>query len=285
MATLEKVHETELKILKEIDRICRKYHLTYMLDSGTLLGAVRHGGFIPWDDDADVAMKRADYEKFMKVADRELPDSMELIRPESFTRNQAFYDFTARIIYKKSRAHDDTFEMDFYEGKLNHIWVDIFTLDDLPQNPVNAKFTILLHDMIYGLAMGHRYELDFKKYGRFMGLGLRILSGMGKFIPLRFIFAAQRKIAIKDHVKYPEKYYYSNYQPDYLNVTLKSPWCDSVQDYRFEDTYLSGPADADAVLTHVYGDYMTLPPKESRHPTHSTVEILIDEDLDEDCYE
>ncbi len=281
MEQMEKVHETELKILKEIDRICKKYGLTYMLDSGTLLGAVRHGGFIPWDDDADVAMLRADYEKFLRVADRELPDSMELVRPEDFTLNQGFYDFTARIIYKNSRTHGQTFEMDYYEGKLNHIWVDIFILDDLPENPVNARFTILLHDIIYGLAMGHRYELDPDKYGTFMGLAVRFLSAIGRFIPLRFLFAAQRRIAIKDHVKYPKKYYYSNYQPDYLQVTLDASWCTPAQDLRFEDTYLSGPKDTDAVLTHIYGDYMTMPPEDKRVPTHSTMQILVDEECGE----
>ncbi len=278
MEQMEKVHGAELKILKEIDRICKKYGLSYMLDAGTLLGAVRHGGFIPWDDDADVAMLRADYEKFLKVADKEFPDTMELVRPESFTQNHAFYDFTARIIYKNSRTHEQTFEMDYYEGKLNHIWVDIFILDDLPDNPVNARFTILLHDIIYGLAMGHRYELDFSKYGKLTGIAIRVISAVGKFIPLRFIFAAQRKIAIKDHVKYPKRYYYSNYQPDYLQVTLDASWCRPTQDLEFEDTFLSGPKDTDAVLTHIYGDYMKLPPVEQQVPTHSTTRILVDED-------
>ena len=62
---LARVHEANLKVLKEIDRICRKHHIQYMLDSGTLLGAVRHKGFIPWDDDADVAFTRPNFERFM----------------------------------------------------------------------------------------------------------------------------------------------------------------------------------------------------------------------------
>ena len=71
---LTKVHEVNLKLLKEIDRICRKYKIKYALDSGTLLGAVRHGGFIPWDDDVDVMFTRKNYEMFAKVVRRELPE-------------------------------------------------------------------------------------------------------------------------------------------------------------------------------------------------------------------
>ena len=78
---LKKVHEAELEILKEIDRICRKYNIKYALDSGTLLGAVRHQGFIPWDDDADVSMTRKNYEAFVRAAKKELPGNMELVMP------------------------------------------------------------------------------------------------------------------------------------------------------------------------------------------------------------
>ena len=73
-----RVHGANLKILKEIDRICRKYNIKYMLDAGTLIGAVRHNGFIPWDDDADVAFTRNQYDAFMKVVKRELPEGLEL---------------------------------------------------------------------------------------------------------------------------------------------------------------------------------------------------------------
>ena len=81
---LSGVHAVNLKLLKEIDRICRKYKIKYALDSGTLLGAIRHGGFIPWDDDVDVVFTRANYEMFKKVARRELPEGMSFVEPDEY---------------------------------------------------------------------------------------------------------------------------------------------------------------------------------------------------------
>ena len=75
---LTAVHQANLKMLKEIDRICRKHQIQYMLDAGTLLGAVRHKGFIPWDDDVDLVFTRENYERFAQVVRKELPEGMEL---------------------------------------------------------------------------------------------------------------------------------------------------------------------------------------------------------------
>lgn len=277
---LTKVHETELKILKEIDRICRKYKIQYMLDAGTLLGAVRHRGFIPWDDDADVAFTRKNYDAFMKVAGRELPGSMELVAPDSFCRHDGFYDFTARIIYKKSKVHEDSSEMRFYEGKLNHLWVDLFTIDKLPQNQVAAGLTLLLHKIIYGLAMGHRFRLDFGKYSFFHKCAVGGLSAIGKMMPMKFLFSLQHKVAVKDQKGRSQKLYYSNYQPDYLYVTLQREWCDDIVPLDFEDTKLMASSHWHEVLTWIYGDYMTLPPPQKRIPAHSTTQILVDDELD-----
>ncbi|MCC8126316.1 MAG: LicD family protein [Clostridiales bacterium] len=276
---LKRVHETELKILKEIDRICRKHRIRYMLDAGTLLGAVRHQGFIPWDDDADLAFTRKNYEKFLKIVRQELPDTMELITPDSFTKNDGFFDFTARIIYKRSRVHEDSPEMDFYEGKLNHLWVDLFTLDELPANPLAAQVTLLLHKIIYGMAMGHRYRLDYSKYSLFHKLAIGGLAGIGRLVPMKVLFRLQRAVALKDHSRHPKVLYYSNYQPDYLYVKLKKSWCDEITNLPFEDTKLMASKHWDEVLTWIYGDYMTPPPEDQRVPAHSTVKILIDEDL------
>lgn len=272
---LTRVHEANLFILKEIDRICRKYKIKYMLDAGTLLGAVRHKGFIPWDDDADVVFTRKNYEAFLKVARRELPPGLELLMPWDLRNGEGFYDFTARILYKNSRTHEDSPEMEFYGGKLNHLWVDLFTLDVLPENKIASTVTLLLHKMIYGLAMGHRYQLDFGKYSLFYKLAVGSLSRIGRFIPMKVIFRLQRMVALKDRKRKSQLRYYSNYQPDYLYVTLRKEWCEEVEYMDFCDTKLMVPTHWHEVLTWIYGDYMTLPPVEERVPAHSSIQIQI----------
>ncbi len=272
---LTKAHQVNLKILKEIDRICRKYKIQYMLDAGTLLGAIRHQGFIPWDDDADIVFTRKNYEAFMKVVRRELPDTMELLMPWDFQKGRAFFDFTARIYYKNSRIHEDSPETQYYEGKMNHLWVDLFTLDVLPQNKVASSVTLLLHKTIYGMAMGHRYHLDFSKYSMFHKLAVGGLSAAGRLVPLKFLFWLQRAAALKDQKCRSNLRYYSNYQPDYLYVTLQKEWCEQVEDVAFCDTKLMAPKHWDEVLTWIYGDYKKLPPKDKRVPGHSTARIQV----------
>ncbi|MFT4005296.1 MAG: LicD family protein [Lacrimispora sp.] len=272
---LTEVHQANLAILKEIDRICRKYKIKYLLDAGTLLGAVRHKGFIPWDDDADIAFTRSNYDAFLKVVRRELPQEMELLEPEDLRGGKVFYDFTARIIYKNSSTHEDSEEMRFYEGKLNHLWVDLFTIDELPENKISSTFTLLLHTVIYGFAMGHRYKLDFKKYSLINKICVAALALFGKLIPMKTLRKLQKMAAVKDRKGKSSLRYYSNYQPDYLYVTLKKEWCEETVDLEFEDTKLMAPKGWHEVLTWIYGDYKKLPPKEKQIPTHSTTEIKV----------
>lgn len=272
---MTRVHQANLRILKEIDRICRNYKIKYMLDAGTLIGAVRHQGFIPWDDDADVAFTRNQYEAFMKVAKRELPQGLELVEPEDYRGGRAFYDFTARIIYKNSRCHEDGPQMDYYEGKLNHLWVDLFVIDRLPAGKAGAAVTKFLHMAVYGMAMGHRYKLDFKKYSLPNKLLVGGLAAIGRVIPMKALFAMQRGLALKDRNSKGKLRYYSNYQPDFMYVTLERDWCGQVEDAPFEDTVLMIPKGWHQVLTMVYGDYMQLPPTEERVPAHSSLEIEV----------
>ena len=273
--TLKKVQQTVDEILLVIDRQAKACGVPYYLFYGSALGAIRHHGFIPWDDDADIAFTRNNYEAFLKVVRRELPDTMELLMPEDFQGGRAFFDFTARVIYKNSRRHEDSPEVQYYEGKLNHLWVDLFIIDELPQSKAAAGFTRLLHKSIYLLAMGHRYHLDFSKYSLFHKLAVGGGSAVGRLVPMKLIFKMQHAAALKDKHGRSSLRYYSNYQPDYLYVTIQKEWCEEITDIEFEGETLMASKYAHEVLTWVYGDYMKLPPEAERVPAHSTIDIQV----------
>lgn len=123
--------------------------------------------------------------------------------------------------------------------------------------------------------MAHRDRLDFSKYSAADKLRVRALAAAGHLVPMRLLYRLQRKAAMKDGRKKTGKWYYSNYQPDYLYVTLEGDWCETTVDLDFEGTKMMAPKGYEHVLEWIYGDYMTLPPKEKRVPTHSTIEIRI----------
>ena len=200
---------------------------------------------------------------------------MKLLEPHQLRGGKAFYDFTPRILYMNSSTHKDNPEMQYYEGRLNHLWVDLFIQDDLPECKIRAAWTKALHTMIYGLAMGHRYELDYSKYGMVSRIFVAVLAAVGRRIPMKVIRRMQYALAVKDNKGKSHLRYYSNYQPDFLYVTIEKSWNDEVVDLPFEDTMLMAPKNWDKVLEQIYGDYMQLPPEENRVPPHSSIKIKV----------
>ncbi len=273
MLALQKVN---LYILQEIDRICKKYKINYTLDSGTLLGAIRHGGFIPWDDDADIAMTRSNFEAFRRIVKRELSDKLEFIMPNEFKNGKVFYDFTPRIIYKPSARHKKNDKRDPYEGKLNHLWVDIFIIDKLPKSKPLQRLTLFSQKLIYLFSMGHRKKLDLKKYKGSMKIAVSVFSIIGKIISMKYLFRLQDRLSkLFYKSRKSSTLYYSNYQPDYIDIKVNKDWYEKYLNIKFEDTVLSIIDEYDSVLQLVYGDYMTPPPKADRIPTHGSMEIEV----------
>ncbi len=273
MLALQKVN---LYILQEIDRICKKYKINYTLDSGTLLGAIRHGGFIPWDDDADIAMTRSNFEAFRRIVKRELSDKLEFIMPNEFKNGKVFYDFTPRIIYKPSARHKKNDKRDPYEGKLNHLWVDIFIIDKLPKSKLLQRLTLFSQKLIYLFSMGHRKKLDLKKYKGSMKIAVSVFSIIGKIISMKYLFRLQDRLSkLFYKSRKSSTLYYSNYQPDYIDIKVNKDWYEKYLNIKFEDTVLSIIDEYDSVLQLVYGDYMTPPPKADRVPTHGSMEIEV----------
>ncbi len=174
--------------------------------------------------------------------------------------------------------------MVYYDGKLNHLWVDIFILDSIPDNKFSDRITRFRQKMLYGFAMTKRYKLDMSKYKGTDRIKVSILSFLGKGMDMRRLFRKQEELSVKYNAhptggnakKTPTKnLYYSNYQPDFLHDTIKRVWSEKTTELMFEGHLLMAPAGYDSVLKEIYGDYMQLPPEESRVPSHSdSIEVF-----------
>lgn len=276
---LKKAQEVNLKLLLEVDRICRDHDIKYMMDSGTLLGACRHGGFVPWDDDVDIAMTRDNLDKFLKVAPRELGGDFRLIMPYEYHEGNIFFDFTPRIIYLRSRRNGPfarsysnfagSGESGYYEKNLDHLWLDIFILDNIPDFKMADWFIRFCQKVIYGLSMSKRSFLDMKKYSFADRIRVAVLSFMGKFVKMSFLFKLQDRLSRKYDSVPTHNLYYSNYQPDFLYVTIKREWAYELTEIPFEGHNLMASRAYKEILHEVYGNYMELPPQDKRVPSHS----------------
>ena len=264
-----KVHQGLYLVLGEIDRICTKYDIPYYLEGGSMLGAVRHEAIIPWDDDADIAMFRADYERFRSVVRKELSEGFDFCEPGDW--GEHFYDFIPHVIWTDSKMREDTPEEQYNgNGALNHIIGDIFILEDCADSDLLHRFTLLKLRLLYGLCMGHRYHLDPKEYPGLSGLAVRILSGIGKKIPLKKLLAAHKKAALSESGKNRkrDRFYYSNYLFEDLHYILPGERIRKKIRVPFGPLKLLIPEKFDEWLTVYFGDYMQFPPEEKRVQLH-----------------
>lgn len=263
---LPKLHNCQLIIAREIKRLCDKHNIKYFIIAGTLLGAVRHGGFIPWDDDMDIGMLREDYEKFLKVAKTELGGDFFLQTPE--TDKNYGLPF-AKILLNGTVLVEATAGSDAKKG----IFVDVFPFDSVPESDDGKE--------------NHNKKTYFYKRLLLAKLNYNVCA-KNDYVKRAVYFALKVMSAFYSHDKLVKKLeseitrYNNSKTEDIVNIggaygykkeTIKADWVRDTVEIPFEDMTISAPVDYIKYLETFYGDYMTPPPEDKRYNRHSVTEL------------
>lgn len=253
---LRQLQLTELEILKEFVRICDKYGLRYYLVGGTLLGAVRHQGFIPWDDDIDVAMMRADYERFAEICQEELDSQYFYQSPET----DPYYFLTyAKIRKNNTEIYEERFRNSkFHKG----IFIDIFPLDFCP------KPGLICHFLFNALAvMNYRGQVDSgEKYVPYQEISGKIGYWLLRVLAPRQIVRLRRR-CVRLSEQLSKHQYIASYSGayGYRKEVFPYLWFQSNVYLPFAGQEFSSPVMFHPFLSQVYGvKYLALPPKSER---------------------
>ncbi|MDR0305578.1 MAG: LicD family protein [Chitinispirillales bacterium] len=251
------VQLTQLELLCEVRRICEKNNIKYNIIAGTLLGAVRHKGYIPWDDDADIAMLRPEYERFRQVCKTELNLEKYYFQDHTVT-------FGYRWGYGKLRMAGTEFlrngqeHMPYEQG----IFIDIFPLDNVPDGKISRR----LHNFHCFLIR----KVLWSEAGK--------VTDRNRF--LRFIYGLLAIIQLKAVLRHYESFMrkHNAVQSQWVRIlTFPTPnkahgylrrWYENRADYEFESEWFKGIADHDEYLTFKFGNWRELPSIEKRktHP-------------------
>lgn len=262
---IKKLQNCELEILKEFDKIAKKNNLKYMLIGGTLIGAIRHKGFIPWDDDIDIGMPREDFIKFKKIVNIEL-DKNFFYQDIDNTDNYG-------LIFGKLKMKDTLLveKASNLKKEDQAIWIDIFPFDKTSNNMTIAKLNVLkayIYKLIYYIKCGNKLiEHTFVR---------KISVCILKFLSLFFTKEKCKNKLEKIYHKYDHKNNYNlvNYGGVYINKEIcDSNIFDNLIDLEFEKSNFYVSKYYDKYLSNIYGDYMKLPPKEKQIPHHGIIEI------------
>ena len=244
-ADRKKVWQAELNILRELDRICRKHGIRYFADYGTLLGAVRHQGFVPWDDDIDVVMLRPEYERFKQVADTE-------IREPLFFQN-TYTDGFVTGFSKIRDSRTSAVEFPDYDGMHQGIFVDIFPLDDVPDGSVRQNNIFQIELEIWRTIMDERnLHHDLAN-----GAATRLSGDL-----LRRLLALPRQERFAEYEKFCSNHFGTSEMIDVVTYTFGGSGVQLPREYYadvvylpFEGIQIPVPKLYHEVLSRRYGDY------------------------------
>lgn len=247
-ATLEEHKQALLVILGEFDRVCKMLGVPYMLFAGSMLGAVRHQGFIPWDDDIDVIMLRKDYERFLSEADR-------------FLNKEKFYlqgEFSGHwpMFFSKLRLNNTTCVEKYHPNDPKEhrgVYIDIFPADNAARTEFGRRIQFYSSKIVIAKSLGKRGYTTYDKRKK-------IFMGLCKLLPMRpFLRLVKNGNGesglVHSFFASASKYSKNVYPREYIKETSNATFEGGI--YPISKHY-------DALLKIIYGDYMTLPPIEER---------------------
>ncbi|MBP1889161.1 lipopolysaccharide cholinephosphotransferase [Clostridium moniliforme] len=260
---LREVQVILVNMLKDVDKVCRENNIDYWLTAGTLLGAIRHKGFIPWDDDIDISMMREDYNKFMKIGKEKLNNKyfIQSIYSDKNSQNQ----------FMKVRDRNSILKMNKREKGHTGIFIDIFPMDSFTKNDskIFIKNKLMLKIRFYWM-----------KYAKIKRPFFKNIKGNFIKILARIYFSINRDYDYKN-INEELKMYLSNMKYDIENEDHIRYGIESVHNYiyhredifplidiEFEGYKFRAPNNYDKFLKTFFGDYMKLPKVEDRKPHH-----------------
>lgn len=255
--SIEECKVIQTAILDEVAAFCEKNQINYWLDNGTLLGAIRHKGYIPWDDDIDIGMLREDYDRFLATFNR----SSGRYKAYSIENNEEFLYPHAKVLDTETVLY----EPDENGLKLS-VNIDIFVYDHAPQSEKKTRHMYRMRDF-------YRTLFEVREFCKPKGpiprkIAIQSLIWGTKLLPARFY--------IKQMVRNSKKYhlvqtgYVGNFM-SYSQVCCPIDIFQSFIDVEFEGKFYKAPIGYDAWLRAFYSDYMQLPPVEKRVSHHSYI--------------
>ena len=254
-----------LSMLKWFDSYCEQHKICYYIAGGSLLGAVRHGGFIPWDDDIDIIIPRSDYEKLINTFDSQ-GSQYELESP--YCGNKDFL-FSYSKLYDNSTTLTENAKVQCTRG----IYIDLFPLDGV--GDANWEKNYSKFDRLNMLLMTRTCSIR-KGRGLLKNLSVLLMRMVPGFV------LDNKKLSIMvdkvaSQIDYESSVYVGNLMGAYRSKEIiKKDIIGKPTRYRFENIYVNGPEKYDEYLTHIYGDWRQIPPEDKRHGAHSYLYVDLD---------